>query len=294
MIGSENGAPSLSTFGVVPMKIKTKQISFAAIAVLVSLGQTRAADYESTILADNPIGYWRLGEQNGTALFDSTANGLNGQYLGVVAIGSPGALQNDSDTSVDFDGTSGYGFIADSPLFNSIENNATFEAWVNPDHLNGIDQILSTRSFGGVGGFGLWRNGGAVGFSRWGVTGGGSQTSNDILTAGEWQHVVVVLDSSNSTKYYLNGEFVEVDPSTAGPIITNVRPLHIGRLAFTFSSFQFWDGRIDEVAIYDRELSANEIREHYLAATIPEPTTLTLAALGLFGFVARGRRRRTR
>ncbi len=54
---------------------------------------------------------------------------------------------------------------------------------------------------------------------------------------------------------------------------------------------RWFDGSIDEVAVYDHVLSADRILEHYFQGQIiPEPATLGLLALGALGVVLRRRR----
>ena len=67
-----------------------------------------AASYSSTVLADAPVAYWRLGESAGTAMVDSTANANSGTYQGGYTLGQPGAIAGDSDTAVTFGGQNGY------------------------------------------------------------------------------------------------------------------------------------------------------------------------------------------
>ncbi|MEK7644515.1 MAG: LamG-like jellyroll fold domain-containing protein, partial [Patescibacteria group bacterium] len=43
--------------------------------------------YESAVLADKPVGFWRLGEASGTVALDSGLNKINGTYAGAVKLG---------------------------------------------------------------------------------------------------------------------------------------------------------------------------------------------------------------
>src|SRR5207244_2656836 len=58
------------------------------------------ASYESTVLADNPLVYWRLGESSGTTASDSSGHGVTGQYQAGVTLSAPAALVGDTDTAV--------------------------------------------------------------------------------------------------------------------------------------------------------------------------------------------------
>ena len=66
-------------------------------------------------------------------------------------------------------------------------------------------------------------------------------------------------------------------------------PTHIG---FDNSGARYFDGKLDEAAIYDTVLSDSQIAAHYLAAeVVPEPATLAVAMMGLLVLAARRRRR---
>src|SRR5262249_13962061 len=72
------------------------------------------ATYASTVLADSPAAYWRLGESSGSSAADSSGNANGGSYSGSVTLGAP-ALITDLDTAVDFNGTDASVFFPDSP-----------------------------------------------------------------------------------------------------------------------------------------------------------------------------------
>jgi hypothetical protein len=57
-------------------------------------------DYRSTVLADNPVLYWRLGEAPGaTTAADSSPNNRPGTYSGSPTLGVPGLIVNDPNTA---------------------------------------------------------------------------------------------------------------------------------------------------------------------------------------------------
>ena len=55
--------------------------------------------YSDVILADGPLGYWRLGESTGTTAVDISGNNLNGVYNSstYVGLGQPSLIPSDPD-----------------------------------------------------------------------------------------------------------------------------------------------------------------------------------------------------
>jgi hypothetical protein len=91
------------------MRTKTEGTSccrlFAAVVAawpfaLMPMPSYGASVYADAVLADNPVGYWRLGETNGSVALDSAPNGLNGMYNGGVSLSHMGAIVSDTDTSI--------------------------------------------------------------------------------------------------------------------------------------------------------------------------------------------------
>src|SRR5207245_2849368 len=79
--------------------------------------QWQRCGYAGTVLNDNPLGYWRLGEPGGTTLVDATSNHLDGSYSGTPTLGVTGALTGDPDTAASFNGTS-WGTVTAAPGLN--------------------------------------------------------------------------------------------------------------------------------------------------------------------------------
>ena len=67
-------------------------------------GTCVATTYPSTVIADNPSVYWRLGETSGTTAADASGKGRPGTYAGGTVLNQPGALTGDTNRAVTFDG----------------------------------------------------------------------------------------------------------------------------------------------------------------------------------------------
>ena len=109
-------------------------------------------------------------------------------------------------------------------------------------------------------GFSLVRHGSNV-FRLWcddgaGVLAGHDASSDVTYTDTEWHHVVGVIDDGTSSLYVDGAKQVQegaVDLTDSGIIA------YIGKQYGDDSSHRYWNGLIDDVRIYDRALSEQEI-----------------------------------
>jgi hypothetical protein len=97
-------------------------------------------------------------------------------------------------------------------------------------------------------------------------SGGGFSQADQLLTtitAGLWYHLVGTWNGSR-IRLYINGilEDDHNDPRTMGAGVVG----EYIRIGAWYDDTLTWDGWIDEVAIYERELSPARVQAHYLAA----------------------------
>ena len=76
-----------------------------------------------------------------------------------------------------------------------------------------------------------------------------------VLPVNAWTHLAATYDGT-TMRLYVNGVQVASRPQT-GNIATSTNPLQIGGDSIYG---QYWSGRIDEVRVYNRALSAAEIQ----------------------------------
>jgi hypothetical protein len=229
------------------------------------------AQYSATIIADGPLGYWRLGESQTTPVAgDASGGNRNGTYTRSVVSGAAGAIVGDPDTASTFDGMT---TSVDIPTIGSdpfnLANSFTLEAWVinggqgvlNPTR-SPLGRIVSNGWPGNIGyGWGILTDNG-MRFTTYGIFDYDSHISQ-VPQDGAWHYVVVVFDSTNTANFYIDGKQTDSIPASA-PAKPAALDLMIGRNPASTAE-EFFNGSIDEVAIYNVELTDAQISAHFKA-----------------------------
>jgi len=92
----------------------------------------------------------------------------------------------------------------------------------------------------------------------YGLSSEGWHTSTTSIQSNRWEHVVVGYNGTNIF-FYIDGVKDATATATIGTITTNSNVLYIGGL----SGSRFFNGTIDDVMIFNRSLSAEEIQALY-------------------------------
>jgi predicted alpha-1,6-mannanase (GH76 family) len=258
-----------NAFGMVPSS-----------AALLTVAPAPSYPYGQLLLADHPIGYWRMDELDTFVAHDYVA-GNNGVYTPDVLLGHPGNNLVDTNTCPRF----GYLASSNSCVTNvnvdfATTGNAAFavEAWVWGPVAPSTDAGLVTKGYGGGGEqFNLDCGAGGHAF-RFFVrdAGGGAHVANSsVVPNSQWHHLVGVCDQVNGGVYlYVDG--VRAGSTTIGTntgLLTSTLPASFGSRksgAGTAYDLQF-TGYIADVAIYNYVLSSNRVATHFLAATNRAP-----------------------
>jgi hypothetical protein len=143
----------------------------------------------------------------------------------------------------------------DIPAFTvAYPNEYTFSFWIIPRDdgtgpYSGLGGILSSTSYGLV-------NYSNIGTPYILFSSNVSSASSGFLTAGEWTHVACTINSSGTIQFYVNG----VSAGATGTYTTSVNFDSIGYFgAYT----AYLDTKLDEVAIWNRRLTQEEISSLY-------------------------------
>ena len=199
---------------------------------------------------------------SGTSWLDLSGNGNN-----ATTSNSPTFSENNGGY-FDYDGTDDY-IIADNSQMSFTNAVMALEAWVNLDSLSnaGIlskeDYALNQREWilclrNNVISFYLNQtlNNSGLGWT-W-----VEASSTSTLT---WYHVIGTSNGSGVGKLYINGELEDTNNSFTSSSQNGTAPIKIGCETNNGSNFNPLDGRISLVRIYNKYLSADEVRRNYLA-----------------------------
>jgi hypothetical protein len=167
-----------------------------------------------------------------------------------------------------FDGVNDWITVADSDALD-LSTAMTLEAWVNPASLTGWRNVLLKE--GGTGmAYELYAQNPDVSRPAAYATLNGAIrgiTGTAPMPANTWSHLAVTYDGANM-RLYVNGALVRTVART-GVIAATNGPLHIGGNAVWGG--EFFAGAIDEVRIYNRALSAQEIAADMGSGATPPP-----------------------
>jgi hypothetical protein len=214
------------------------------------------------------VGYWSFDEGTSTKATDFSgngrtgtlnANGNNGSILPVWTNGKRGA-------ALDFDGDEDYESVPSSSGLNPTST-ITVSAWIKADSWTGTPRIVAKGSSTANHQYSLGDSTDANTLA-WNV---GSNYSLSVIgtafpSTGVWHHVVGVYSASLSA-IYVDGALANSEDPVDPPIGSTADPLYIGGAdagsGICNSATECFDGKIDDVRIYNRALTAAEVRALY-------------------------------
>ncbi|WP_243076170.1 PKD domain-containing protein [Microbacterium sp. SS28] len=232
-------------------------------ATVTASGTTIPSAYRDAVLGDTPLNYWPLDDSSQTLSYD-WAGASDLTVNAGVARGTSGAMLNDSRPASGFNGN-GDGFASTT---NAIAGPNTFglEAWFK----------TTTSSGGKILGFGNSSTGTSSNYDRhiymepdgrltFGVWIGSTATvtSPSAYNDGQWHHVTAG-ESASGLILYVDGLRVgqRTDVTTAQPYNGYWR---VGGDS-PWSGNAFFNGDIDDVAIYAAPLTKQQTQAHYTAS----------------------------
>jgi hypothetical protein len=195
--------------------------------------------------------------------FNGNANDVSGNGHNGTEQGEGVALAQDrfgnQDSAYDFDGSDGYIDMGDVEDFNFGTGDFTLEAWIQmtsasegPRHIIGkrMDEVEPYEH-------GWTRLYSLDGFILFEFSPGLSGSTDTPYDDGNWHHIVGTREGG-TVSLYVDGELIVSGTQTVD--VSNSASFKIGKWYFEYS----FNGKIDDVRLYNRALSAAEVAEHYL------------------------------
>jgi len=176
------------------------------------------------------------------------------------------------NSAFSFNGTNSYLLIKDNPALRLSNTNFTINTWIKMDDYNPTDlgSIILSKRFTGINkGYNFGINGVVstpIGSVQFGPGGGyPTVTSTVLLSKNTWYMVTVVYNlSTGKMKIYRNGVY-----DTEGSILpldeTVGADLYVGRDQPAIGANYFLKGSLDDIRIYNRALTAQQIQRLYVA-----------------------------
>ena len=246
-------------------------------AVLITAG-TAFGDLSTGLVA-----HWKFDEGTGSTANDSagvnhgTVYGASWTTAGAVG----GALQ--------FDGAYDYVTVPDNASQQISTNQITVSGWIklNAEVVNTQSRIICKQELAGPPwhGWGLeifgagYNNSGSTGNQlNWHDSNGShvNHLSPTDLNVSQWYHVAVT-DNAGLVTIYVDGQQDYSSGSGAGiPAALNA-PIQIGTTNWNPIKYYFFNGVIDELRVYNRALSREEIAQ----LAVPAPGAVLLGMIGL-------------
>ncbi|MFF1635008.1 LamG-like jellyroll fold domain-containing protein [Leifsonia sp. NPDC058248] len=225
--------------------------------------------YGAAVYNSNPDLYWRLDETSGSTANGSDPYANNGTYSGLAAtLGQTGGISGGGKaTTFNTDSNGSNGGIVSSNQQYSNPTTYSEELWFK----------TNTNTGGKLIGFGNESSGLSSNYDRhiymqddgrlvFGVWTGQTNTitTPDALNDNQW-HYVVASQASDGMKLYVDGALVGTNPQNQAQGYDGY--WRIGGDNTWGSTGPYFNGTLDEVAVYSSELSQQDVTNHYTLGT---------------------------
>jgi hypothetical protein len=247
--------------------------------------------FSQAILSDHPIAYWRLNEPSGSAIAYDYVGGYNGTYgsdttnglPGVPFAGASGELgvaMNSSDSS-----SNAIGHVS-TPGINLITNSVTLVCWVYSfaNQLN-PSGVVFLRDSSNANVFGSQVGGGQTFDYTWGNNSATYDYASPLVVPiNTWCLTALAITPSNATLYLFDSQA----SGSAVNGVTNALQSFAAGFALgadnqAITSNRTFNGKMDEVAVFNYTMSASQLQQLYTAATTvpiivnPNPTNIVFS-----------------
>ena len=274
-----NTAPSITSASLSPANPTTSDNLTSTVSGLTDAnGDSTNVTYNwyvngtSITVLNLPFTY-HMFSSNETYTNDFSGNGNDG-VIGYNGRGDPLEPQFNRDCAIGgcytFDGVNDFISVGNASNLNFAANESfSISLWFNSAKFSVGDYLLDKRGASGPGYF-LATDSAAASTLNFDVVGasGSPQASKTGLSANQWYYAVGVRDTASDRIFlYVNGILAENTADSTTGHINSTNPVTIGSRTDQSAGF-FFNGSIDEVRIYRRALTSQEVAALNLSESI--------------------------
>lgn len=221
-------------------------------------------------LRGDTIGLWHFDEGSGITAYDSTAYNHNGTVYGATW------TNGKSGSALSFNGIDNHVSIThDGSLnFNPLTEKYSISFWFSANYIpvgntrtmirDSLPLEYSKTSYWfDVREYDTTANKGQMLFGIYDSTHANDITSPTFISLNQWYHAVGVANTTHLT-LYVNGSLIGTTPITIDNCENTENNLEIG-LTENWDGIKYFDGKIDEIAVYNKSLTQEEVSELYNA-----------------------------
>ena len=288
-IGDQNGDSASSPFlgSLDDVRIYNRALSQAEITALYNRGaatKTNKTISTNSALTNGLVGHWTFDGRNmanGVAA-DISGNGNNCNLKNIAT--STFYASGKLGQAVNFDATDDYIDCGNPSSLQITGNTITLSAWIHtPETVPANGDRLIVKEMSGNNdpyvAYVLYRNNSTATF--WfgvstGVAGSFNQVGNTTaLVANQWYHVVGVYNGTD-LRLYLNGALDSTPVAETDNIGSTAESVVLGADTAPNPDVEHLNGKLDDVRVYNRALSASEVSSLYnLGAPVKVAKSLT-------------------
>jgi hypothetical protein len=256
------------------VRIYNRALGASEITSLYQLSAAKLAKNQQDAMTNGLVGYWSFNGQDisGTTAYDRSGQGNNGTLTN-----GPAPTIGKVGQALSLDGTDDYVTVADNASLDVGDTaDITLSGWFYRSTFATDDTLLAKRN--GI-------TAAETGYMAYvddaddklyfEVSDGTDEyqlVSSGTFTTSGWNHFAIVWDqdSAANTEVYINGVADgATDTGTIGNIgdLSNVLAFHVGAESDDGNPFS---GSVDEVRLYNRALSADEVKNLYDLGTPPD------------------------
>jgi hypothetical protein len=240
-------APTLSAY--VDSGLTNGTTYYYVISATNSVGESlNSAQVNATPVRDL-VAHWKFDENTGNTTADASGNNNVGTLVNTPTWTSPGKI---GPAALSFSSTNLESVTAiNSSSLNSPVKAISLSAWIYAANWSGNRRIIQKGNADNQ-----YRLLAEFGFFKFHLTGVDSLTA-PLPPIGVWVHIAATWDGS-IMKLYTNG-ILQASLTAAGTIATTSDLLAVGKKNTSGVAGDYFDGKLDDVRIYNRALNAAEV-----------------------------------